>query len=195
MVTFGGWVDSGRARIAGLRADSGTADHRSPIGVNAAFLREAFEQVGLFDTAIGRKPGTLLGQEVRDWFLRARSAGLRGYYSPHMVVNHIVPASRLTKRYFRRWFYWHGISRALMFQRRRSTCCRLNTPNSISLRFRTSPAYHAISIVARRILVRMVAAYLRRDPVAAFEAELSLWRFAGIVRQRWRDRGAKPSCA
>ena len=31
-------------------------------------------------------------------------------------MQHLIPADRLNKRYFRRWFYWRGISRALLFQ-------------------------------------------------------------------------------
>jgi hypothetical protein len=29
---------------------------------------------------------------------------------------------------------------------------------------------------------------IQRDPVASFERELWLWFFAGVVRQRWKDR-------
>jgi hypothetical protein len=29
-----------------------------------------------------------------------------------MSLDHHVPASRLTKRYFRRWWFWKGVSRA-----------------------------------------------------------------------------------
>jgi glycosyltransferase involved in cell wall biosynthesis len=165
---------------------------RSPIGVNAAFRREAFGRVGLFDTAIGRKPGTLLGQEVRDWFLRARSAGLRGYYVPQMVVRHIVPAGRLTKRYFRRWFYWHGISRALMYERRPVD---MLSPEHSELDFAQIPHIAGVPRYLYRkaaaSFATMVAAHLRHDRSAAFEAELSLWRFAGIARQRWRDTRVK----
>ena len=87
---------------------------RAPLGVNMAFRREAFARAGLWDNRVGRNAGTLLGQEVREWGMRARAAGLRGFYAPQMMVNHIIPADRLTKRYFRRWFYWHGISRAML---------------------------------------------------------------------------------
>jgi hypothetical protein len=34
----------------------------------------------------------------------------------------------------------------------------------------------------------MVIARLQRDGTAAFEHELWLWFFAGIVKQRWKDR-------
>src|SRR5690349_15503593 len=87
-----------------------------PLGVNVAYRREVFERVGLFDSRLGRKAGTLRNQAQREWHLRARAAGARGFYVPEMVVHHLVPAERLQKRYFRRWLYWHGISRALLFQ-------------------------------------------------------------------------------
>jgi glycosyltransferase involved in cell wall biosynthesis len=90
----------------------------APLGVNMAFRCEAFDRAGLWSVAIGRKAGTLLGQEVREWMLRARDAGLRGMYAPKMVVHHIIPSDRLQKRYFRKWFYWHGVSRAMLFQQR-----------------------------------------------------------------------------
>ena len=90
---------------------------RVPLGVNMAFKRDAFDRAGLFDPNTGRRAGTLLGQEVREWCIRARQAGVRGFYVPEMVLEHIIPADRLCKRYFRRWFYWRGISRALLYER------------------------------------------------------------------------------
>ena len=35
-------------------------------------------------------------------------------------------------------------------------------------------------------------ASLRRDPVAAFDHEVWLWFFAGIFRQRLKDRSTRP---
>ena len=37
-------------------------------------------------------------------------------------------------------------------------------------------------------LADAAAAAVKRDPVTSFERELWLWFFAGVVRQRWRDR-------
>ena len=39
-------------------------------------------------------------------------AGARGLYVPEMVLDHVVPAARLTRSYFRRWWYWKGVSHA-----------------------------------------------------------------------------------
>jgi glycosyltransferase involved in cell wall biosynthesis len=89
-----------------------------PLGVNVAYRRDVFERVGLFDNRLGRKIGTLRNQAQREWHLRARAAGARGFYLPEMVVHHLVARDRLEKQYFRRWWYWHGISRAILFAQR-----------------------------------------------------------------------------
>lgn len=167
---------------------------RVPLGVNMAFRRGAFTRAGLFDANTGRKAGTLLGQEVRDWCIRARAAGVRGCYVPDMMVRHIIPASRLNKRYFRRWFYWRGISRALLYEK---TGLDMEAPERTTLDFRTVP--HVIGVPrylfrkAARHAGDWVRASAHRDAIASFEHELWMCFFAGIVKQRWKDRhGLRP---
>jgi glucosyl-dolichyl phosphate glucuronosyltransferase len=165
---------------------------RVPLGVNMAFRREAFERAGLLDPNTGRKAGTLLGQEVREWCIRARKAGVRGFYIPEMAVEHKIGAERLTKRYFRRWFYWRGISRALLYQR---AGLDMETPEETTLDFATVPHIAGVPrYLYRKALASVVGwigATLRRDDVAAFAHETWLWFFAGILRQRWKDRHAR----
>jgi glycosyltransferase involved in cell wall biosynthesis len=162
---------------------------RVPLGVNMAFRRGVFEIAGLWDPRIGRKAGTLLGQEVREWCLRARAKNLRGFYVPEIVVRHIIPADRLRKEYFRRWFYWRGISRAILYQQQ-----GLDMESPERTRFDFSQAPHLFGVprylfrTAAREVVGIMRSALRRDSVATFEHELWLWMFAGIVRQRWKDR-------
>ncbi|MGH9411931.1 MAG: glycosyltransferase family 2 protein [Vicinamibacterales bacterium] len=170
---------------------------RVPLGVNMAFRRQAFDRAGPFDPHTGRRAGTLLGQEVREWCIRARAAGLRGCYAPEMVVRHIIPAARLTKRYFRRWFYWRGISRARLYER---AGLDMEAPEATTLDFRRVPHLFGVPrYLYRKALwsaAAAAAAAVRRDSVAAFDHELWLWFFAGIVRQRWIDRrrmGARPA--
>ncbi|HXG64606.1 MAG TPA: glycosyltransferase [Blastocatellia bacterium] len=169
---------------------------RAPLGVNMAFRRAAFDRAGLWDNRVGRKAGTLLGQEVREWRLRAVAAGLRGFYTPHMVVHHVIPAERLTKRYFRRWFYWHGISRAMLYEQARVD---MEAPEESTLDFTKVPHIAGVPRYMFRSCLRaslkMARAFVRRDAVAAFEHELWLWFFAGIVRQRWRDRNGQPQAS
>jgi glycosyltransferase involved in cell wall biosynthesis len=162
---------------------------RMPLGVNMAFRREAFDRVGGWDPRIGRKAGTLLGQEVREWCIRARAQGLRGYYVPELVVRHVIPPERLDRRYFRRWFYWRGISRALLFHQRGLD---MESPQETRLDFTRVPMIAGVPRHLYRVALRharqCVVASLRRRQVDAFEHELWLWMFAGILRQRWRDR-------
>lgn len=163
---------------------------RVPLGVNMAFRREAFERAGLLDPSTGRKAGTLLGQEVREWCIRARAAGVRGFYVPELVVRHIIPAARLNKKYFRRWFYWRGISRAMLYER---AGLDMEAPEQTALDFTKVP--HVLGVP--RYLYRKafasaaacVRATARRDAIAAFEHELWVWFFAGIFRQRLARRG------
>ena len=161
---------------------------RVPLGVNMAFRRTAFERAGLLDPNTGRKAGTLLGQEVREWCIRARAAGVRGCYAPRMVVRHIIPASRLNKAYFRRWFYWRGVSRAMLYAK---SGLDMEAPEQTALDFRTVP--HVLGVpryLYRKALSSMraaVASAIRGDELAAFDHELWVWFFAGILRQRWRD--------
>jgi glycosyltransferase involved in cell wall biosynthesis len=163
--------------------------HRAPLGVNMAFRREAFERAGGWDNSVGRRKGTLLGQEVREWMYRARAAGLRGFYAPAMTVRHVIQRDRLNKQYFRRWYYWNGISRALLY---RNAWIDMQSPESTDVDFSRVP--HVLGVprffyrkIGREI-VRMIRDRWRGDPVSSFDAELWLFFFAGVIRQRWRDR-------
>lgn len=166
---------------------------RVPLGVNMAFRREAFDRAGLFDANTGRKAGTLLGQEVREWCIRARKAGVRGFYVPDLVLEHIIPADRLTKSYFRRWFYWRGISRAMLYEK---AGLDMEAPEQTGLDFSQVPHVAGVPRYLYRKAIGAFAGWVRAsvagDAVAAFEQEVWLWFFGGIVRQRFRDAGARP---
>ncbi|MGH9515734.1 MAG: glycosyltransferase [Terriglobales bacterium] len=161
----------------------------APLGVNLAFKRETFDRAGLWDPGLGRKAGTLLGQEVREWMMRARNAGLRGMYAPKMVVHHVIPSDRLRKRYFRKWSYWHGVSRAILYQQHPID---MQAPERTALDFGHLrmifgvPRYMYRSCLESA--VTMAKQRLRGQQVAAFERELDLWFFLGVLRQRWKDR-------
>lgn len=160
-----------------------------PLGINTATRREAFDRAGLFDNRLGRKAGTLRNQAQREWHLRARAAGLRGFYVPEMIVHHVVETERLNKEYFRRWYYWHGISRAILFTK---LGVDMDSPDDSQLDFSTVPQIAGVPRYLYRALAAhakdLVHARMRRDPVAAFEHELWLWFFAGMAKQRWAER-------
>jgi len=162
---------------------------RVPLGVNMAMRRHAIERAGGFDPAIGRKAGTLLGQEVREWCLRAHAAGLVGYYSPDIVVEHLIPSDRLTKKYFRRWFYWRGVSRAILYG---DTGLDMEKPEQSAIDFTTVPHIAGVPrymfASALKAARDAAAAMMHGDRITSFDRELWLWTFAGILRQRWSDR-------
>ena len=166
---------------------------RVPLGVNMAFRREAFERAGGFDAHTGRKAGTLLGQEVREWCIRARKAGVRGYYIPQMRLEHLIPADRLCKAYFRRWFYWRGVSRAMLYAR---SGLDMEAPEQTVHDFSKVPHIAGVPRYLYRKALwtawAWVRAIARRDPVAAFDHEVWLCFFAGILRQRRKDSRARP---
>jgi hypothetical protein len=108
-------------------------------------------------------------------------------------VQHVIPPSRLRKSYFRRWFYWRGISRALLYQR---AGLDMEEPEGPALDPATVP--HVLGVP--RYLYRTAASHavawlrdaVRGRAVSAFEHEVWLWFFAGIVRQRYRDSRRRP---
>ena len=160
-----------------------------PIGACMAITRHAFDTVGPWNNNVGRKAGTLLGQEVREWCLRARDKGLRGFYAPNVIVQHVIHADRLNKTYFRRWFYWRGISRAIMYQQHGLD---MEKPQRRVFDFTKVPHVAGVPRYLYRTAVttawHVLGARLRGDDTTAFENELLLWMYAGIARQRWADR-------
>jgi glycosyltransferase involved in cell wall biosynthesis len=163
-----------------------------PLGVNVVYRRSAFARAGLFDASLGRTAGTLRNQAQREWHLRAASAGLQGMYLPEMVVHHVVPPERLTKQYFRRWLYWHGISRAILFRQRGLDMENPDDPTPVAGRRQLVGVPSHLIIKAIRSLRSLIWRTLTGDSIDAFERELWLCFFAGVVRQRWTDRHVKP---
>jgi glycosyltransferase involved in cell wall biosynthesis len=87
-----------------------------PLGANMGFCRTLLERAGGgFRADLGRTNSRRpLGQEVPELLARARAAGLRGVYVPAMRVQHHIPATRLTRSYFRRWWSGKGYSKATL---------------------------------------------------------------------------------
>jgi hypothetical protein len=160
-----------------------------PLGINLATRREAFRRVGSYDNRLGRKAGTLRNQAQREWHLRGRDMGVRGMYLPDMVVHHVVPPERLQKRYFRRWLYWHGVSRAILYDIRGLD---MQDPDYSTIEFTKVP--HVLGVpryMFRSVLIngllKSARAHLHGNHAAAFEYELRIWFFLGVLKQRIYD--------
>lgn len=157
---------------------------RIPIGANMAVRRSVFDRVGVFDPSLGRVGKSLIGQEQAEFFHRTRRAGLRGVYVPAMIVDHHVPAGRLTKGYFRRWWYWKGVARARLH--------RLHPETELGLDLRRVPKISGVPRFAFGEVVAhlrgVVVGLVRRDAERATEEEMLLIYAGGYLLESWRKR-------
>ncbi len=72
-----------------------------PIGANMGIKHSALPE-GLFNTALGRSKGNLMGGEEKDLFNRLKAAHKTIYYFPQIEVEHIIPEKRTTKEYIKK---------------------------------------------------------------------------------------------
>ena len=92
------------------------------VGANIAFPAKVLAELGGFEPRLGRAGRNLLsGEEI---FIQNQiiQHGYSCLYYPQMAVRHLVHASRLNKQWFRRRYYWQGISDAVMY-------CIQNSPS------------------------------------------------------------------
>lgn len=172
-------VDYGDERTDYLPESHG---QRLPIGANMALLRSALLTIGGWRTDLGKVNNTLIAGEDHEIFMRLRRHGLyRGLYEPAIAVRHHVPTARLTRRYFRQWFFWHGKTRALMLQ---------DLYPDIDL-----ASVRSIAGVPRflyRQTLEQVWRYVRtlgrRDALAVLHEELLTLQHAGLLLECWRRR-------
>lgn len=155
-----------------------------PLGANMGARRSLFDRVGGFRVDLGRtsarKP---LGQEVPELLARARARGLRGHYVPAMHLQHHIPAGRLTRRYFRRWWNGKGVSRAALEA--------VQPLTELGLDLRRVPHVGGIPRFmlgdALRDLRGWARALMARNTVERMRHAMRLAYFAGFARARgWR---------
>ena len=187
------WLDLTRGDLWGTIAIQDHGDvaagyeemRRVPLGANMAVRRDVFKAVGGFRVDLGRSRGrVVMGQEVPEWLIRARRAGFTGRYVPAMVVHHHVPAARLTRRYFRRWWFGKGISRAALEQMQPLT--------DFGVDLRTTPHLFGVPRYMYGTLARDVVSWMwntvRGRKAAAFRHAMGVAYFAGYCGARWRAR-------
>jgi hypothetical protein len=158
-----------------------------PLGANMAVRRDVFDRVGGFRPDLGRTGGRLLlGQEVPELLLRVRAAGFHGMYLPAMEVHHHIPARRLTRQYFRSWWFGKGVSRASLE--------RMQPVTELGIDLRDTP--HVLGVPrfmygsALRDVIGMTRERLMGRPEISFRHQMMVAYFAGYVWARWRERRA-----
>jgi hypothetical protein len=78
------------------------------------FSRQILEQLGGFDTRLGRKRDFLLSGEEVQMHHRLMDAGRNIYYHASARVHHLVEKKRVSTSYFYRRYYWGGITDFVM---------------------------------------------------------------------------------
>ena len=187
------WLDLTRSDLWGTIAilDYGASPfafedrRRVPLGANMGLRRSFVERVGGFRADLGRSNGRrVLGQEVPELLARGRWAHCRGVYVPEMRVHHHVPAARLTKRYYRRWWLGKGYSKAILDLAQPIT--------ETGLDLRTAPHLGSVPRYMISDAGRDILAYARAlvtgDACERFRREMRLAYLFGYLRARgfWR---------
>jgi glycosyltransferase involved in cell wall biosynthesis len=141
-----------------------------PAGANVAFRREVFEQQGGYRTDLGPRQvrslrtGGLLGEDT-EFALRVLSAGVTMVYVPDAVVHHPAAPERMTKRYYRHWYYDDG----------RSQICRHGLAEGTTVWFRI-PRHLLRELVESSM--KWLVHFASRD---RFYFELQIWLTAGRI--------------
>ena len=95
------------------------APQRNLIGAAMSFRRSVFDEIGDFDTEMGRLGTMPLGCEETEFALRVRKSfvGTELVHVPLAMVHHHVGAERTTIGYFLRRCYAEGVSKGAVAQR------------------------------------------------------------------------------
>jgi glycosyltransferase involved in cell wall biosynthesis len=88
--------------------------HRTAVGANLVVRRDVLQALQGFAPHLGRQRGTLLCGEDHDFCQRAVAAGYACEYRPELRVRHWVPADRVRLSYYIRWFFWSGVTDAVL---------------------------------------------------------------------------------
>jgi glucosyl-dolichyl phosphate glucuronosyltransferase len=100
------------------------------VEVNSAYQKKVLSQVGGFPEHLGRVGESLLSGDGGINLLIER-AGYRLYYDPAILVRHHIPASRVTRTWFRRRMFWQGVSMNLLLRYVDETARKLGLPEPV----------------------------------------------------------------
>ena len=139
------------------------------MGGNAVLKRTILNEVGLYMTSVSRRGKLLLAGEDEDMYQRLLMAKANGLYIPHLRIFHHIPAERLTKRYFRRWCFWRGVSSAVLDRAR---------PADVT--YLLGVPRYLYGAAARGMVSNVKSIFTRGDAGHRFSNELASWDLAGF---------------
>jgi glycosyltransferase involved in cell wall biosynthesis len=161
-----GWVENGLEPL-----EFGPSYPGILTGGNAVITRAMMRKVGAYSTALSRTPTRLMGAEDEHLYYRLLRIGAKGRYVPELVIYHYVPAERMTKRYFRRWCFWCGVSRSLIDAEYPAP-----VPYVVGV-----PRYMFGQAVRDGLRALQSAGTGRMPPDEQFAGELNFWDLAGFI--------------
>lgn len=143
------------------------------IGGNMIVRRSDLQQVGGFDTKLGRRGDLLLAAE--DFELQDRLYALNKTIAYHsgLIQYHYLHPDRCTRRYWRERHFYHGRTLYLY---------KLGPRSRKSARLFRAPGWLWRSLVFRD-LPGFIGSRLRTDAWRRFEKELAVWHRAGEIYQ------------
>ena len=106
------WLTDGMLPLLSASSGFGSAPRYMNEGLlecNSCYRRQALQEAGGFPTSLGRKGNSLLSAE-HAVDLVMNLAGWKLYYDPALLVHHTIHADRLTPAWFRRRYFWQGVS-------------------------------------------------------------------------------------
>lgn len=139
-----------------------------PFGTNMAFRKEVFRRYGEFRRDLGPRPGSEIRSEDTEFGMRVLRGGERLWYEPGAVVYHQIAQSRLTQKYFLKW--WSDKTRADIRECGISSGTRWFAAGV--------PLY-----LFRRVIVWTVRWLLSFRPGPRFSAKVSLWKNVGAIKE------------
>jgi glycosyltransferase involved in cell wall biosynthesis len=147
---------------------------RPPYGTNMAFRKEMFDKHGIFRTDLGRCGSSLLMGEDTEFGNRLMSAGECLRYEPLAVVEHPVPQERLSKKWFRAW--WFGFGRTRILERTARSPI-LGIPHSF---------FSLANLVIRFLPVRTLQWLFSFNLRSRFYKYCQVWMTLGEIAQTYR---------
>ncbi len=136
---------------------------------NLSVRREVLSREGVFDTRLGHAGSALLGGEDQDLCYRVHRSGGAVYYCGTATVAHVIPASRLTKRYFRRKAYGHGRATAVVLPAQDEWREVLSLGSKVMKDWAKALGHYAVGDVSR-----------------GFDHEVTSWLWLGRLRESLR---------
>lgn len=90
-------------------------------GGNCIIRRDSINEVGGFDTRLGRSSKNLMGGEDGELHRRLKDFKKYGIYDPNLIIYHHISQERMTFRYHLRWAFWSGASNGIRIKNNKDT--------------------------------------------------------------------------